>query len=647
MTTADKVIVELQAKIDAYMGNVTKAEKAFTHSTGVIDKSAAAVSARVTNYFKGIGAAYVGLKGAQLAVGLIEANTRITNSLKVAGLAGTELSGVYDKLYASASRNGASFEGLATVYARVSLATKDLGISSARVTTLVDNVAKAIRTSGGDGAAATGALLQLSQAFGSNAIQAQEYNSLIDGLPTLLKAAATGIKEAGGSVAKLTALVKDGKVSNKAFFLGIEAGSHVLDDQLKGSVTTVAQGFENLQTAAIKAAGEIDKSYGISNKLGSGLSTLAGWIEVVGKAFADNAEPIRVFNEIIARTLGYVDAITRAGTATVLGKGDEMRPGTQAYNDALQYSTDPRFKYGRATATPEGETRDEQRIMRKKTAEAISLADNPVLSDKTSTKKTPAQKFAMNLEDERDRIKMLQVETSSIGLNTAAKETNRVQQELLDDARNAGVKLTPEVLDAIAETSTAYGLAAQEAERLAEKQKRIEDGLSTFRDLAQSSLRGFITDLQEGKSATEALGGALGKIADKLIDIAVQNLVGQAFGSLLGGTNGESVTDLGKVVGSFFGGPGHASGTANTGGTRGQPAGIVHGQEAVIPLPNGGRVPVTLSGGASGDIIFAPTLHMPGADGAAVDRAMSELRRMQSEFVPRVRREIVDRGRKW
>lgn len=649
MPTADKVIVELQATIDSYLRNVDSAERKFVQSTGVIDKAAKATSARVTGYFKGIAGAYLGLQGAKLAVGLIEANTRIVNSLKVAGLAGNDLTAVYDKLYESARRNGANFEGLATVYARVSLATRDLGISSERVTGLVDNVAKAIRTSGGDGAAATGALLQLSQAFGSNAIQAQEYNSLIDGLPTLLKAAATGIQEAGGSVAKLTALVKDGKVSNKAFFLGIEAGSHVLDEQLKGSTVTVAQGFENLQTAAIKAAGELDKFYGISAKLGGALSTAADWVNALGKAFADNAEPVRVFNEILGKTFGYLDAVSRAFEASKLGKGDELVPGTPGYNEATKYSTDPQYKYGRINATTEAEARKEQALMRKKIPKPISLADNPVVGvDKTGTKKTPAQKFASNLEDQADRTQALQNETASLGYNTAAKETNRVQQELLNDARDAGVKLTPDVLKSIAEASTAYGLAAQEAEKAAAAQANIKDGLATFRDLSQSALRGFIDDLAEGKSAAEALGGVLQKLGDKLIDIAVQNLVGKAFGDLLGGTGGTPTTGLGDVIGSFFGGaPGHAAGTANTGGTRGKPAGIVHGQEAVIPLPSGGKVPVSLSGASGGDIIFAPQLTMPGADSAAVSRAMAELQKMKDEFVPRVRAEIQNRGRKW
>lgn len=50
---------------------------------------------------------------------------------------------------------------------------------------------------------------------------------------------------------------------------------------------------------------------------------------------------------------------------------------------------------------------------------------------------------------------------------------------------------------------------------------------------------------------------------------------------------------------------GFADGTANTGGMPGEIRGFVHGQEAVIPLPSGGRVPVQLSGGDNGELVSA------------------------------------------
>src|SRR5690606_15363706 len=63
---------------------------------------------------------------------------------------------------------------------------------------------------------------------------------------------------------------------------------------------------------------------------------------------------------------------------------------------------------------------------------------------------------------------------------------------------------------------------------------------------------------------------------------------------------------------------GFASGTANTGGHRGQVRGVVHGQEAVIPLPSGGKVPVELrmpesvsmAGGGASNIAVTTNVYM-------------------------------------
>lgn len=90
-----------------------------------------------------------------------------------------------------------------------------------------------------------------------------------------------------------------------------------------------------------------------------------------------------------------------------------------------------------------------------------------------------------------------------------------------------------------------------------------------------------------------------------------------------------------------IGAPGFASGTANTGGGRGEPRGIVHGQEAVIPLPSGGKVPVQLAASPaptapSVNLTYAPVIDMREADPEAVARLEANQRRMAAEFESRV-----------
>ena len=67
-------------------------------------------------------------------------------------------------------------------------------------------------------------------------------------------------------------------------------------------------------------------------------------------------------------------------------------------------------------------------------------------------------------------------------------------------------------------------------------------------------------------------------------------------------------------AGGFAAMLGYSSGTANTGGTRDEPRGVVHGQEAVIPLPSGSRVPVMVQGASSGNVYLAVNNYGEPAD---------------------------------
>lgn len=184
-----------------------------------------------------------------------------------------------------------------------------------------------------------------------------------------------------------------------------------------------------------------------------------------------------------------------------------------------------------------------------------------------------------------DLIAALEFEQSLLGMSSAEKA---VQNAL----RRAGAAATDEERAAIEELIMA---TAAERDALAAS----EQAMQAFQNLATNALTSFISDLRDGKSAAEALSNVFDNIADQLINMAVQGLVQAAFGGLFGGGGG-----LGGLFGGLFGGGrGFASGTANTGGMRGQPMGVVHGQEAVIPLPSGGRVPVQIQGGGQGGTI--------------------------------------------
>ena len=113
-------------------------------------------------------------------------------------------------------------------------------------------------------------------------------------------------------------------------------------------------------------------------------------------------------------------------------------------------------------------------------------------------------------------------------------------------------------------------------------------------------LSGFVKDIKNGTSATEALGNALDKIADRLIDMAVNDLVETALGGLTGRGGNAQGAGLAAGLMSLFG---FAKGGIAAGG-RPQPlprfagGGVSRsaaifgeaGPEAAVPLPDGRRI---------------------------------------------------------
>lgn len=347
-TDLERLVVSLEASI-------TKYERAMQKAVGQSEATAKRIERRWAKLDIGeslgrklgaLGRGAVGGLAAGLGVGLtvdsferlIDASTRVQNALKVAGLEGGELTRVYDSLFASAQRNAAPLESLVTLYGRASLVQKELGVSTEELLGFTDKVALSLRVSGQSAAESSGALLQLGQALGSGTVRAEEFNSILEGALPIAQAAAAGLTEAGGSVAKLRQLVVDGKVSSQAFFRAFEAGAGVLEDKVAGSELTVSQGFVRLQNVLIDTAGKFDEATGASKLMGSGLSRLADAVNAVGQAFEDNQKPIRDFLGLLGQVISVLpvtQAITGGPAAGAVATARALVARRNANNAAI------------------------------------------------------------------------------------------------------------------------------------------------------------------------------------------------------------------------------------------------------------------------------------------------------------------------
>ena len=286
--TADKVVVELEARLSKYNADVAGARQNFDRSVAGMASSAENAERRITRASSGIKQALLaststlaaGLSG-RAVVGLADSYTRFTNQLKLAGLEGQALTRTQDALFVSAQKYGVELEGLGTLYGRVSQAGKELGATNEDLLKLTNGVAAAIKVQGAAAPQVAGALLQLSQALGGVNVRAEEYNSINDGARPILQAVANGSDRFKGSVNALRAAVIEGKVSSREFYEAFLKGSGQLEAQATKSNLTIAASLTTLNNALGFYIGRSDDSLSATERAAAGIALLAENINLI------------------------------------------------------------------------------------------------------------------------------------------------------------------------------------------------------------------------------------------------------------------------------------------------------------------------------------------------------------------------------
>lgn len=615
-------------------------EKSFADSGNVIASSMAkigsAAAARVGSAFAAIGA---GLALNELRK-TADSYTKIMNSLKVAGVKDT--TGAFNELFASAQRNAAPLDALSTLYSRVSAAQSTLKASSQDVMRVTDIVAQSLRVGGTSATEAQGALLQLGQALSGGKVQAEEYNSLLDGMRPLLQAAAHGMEEAGGDVAKLTALVKEGKISSEALFRAIIAGASILEDQLAGSVSTTEQAMQRLQNEMTKAVGEFDKATGASAALAGAIDGLAGSIGGIGSAATSAVTGVQALINKVgelaqahagaqrAAALTYqneraerVAAAREMGLANAGGR-EKLAQERADFSSAESRKRIANFRQSeidfsnRQVTAPLPPSRPGD--INKPKVKPIRAADYPVTGSGSGGSGGGGgggaggggseSRFDRDLSAIQRRTEALQLEAQMVGKNRNEVEKSRIALQLEQAAKRDGLAVTDDMRLKIDQAAQGYANAKLKVEDL----KNALDGVKQAQQfVGQEIVDGFVDVIVEGKNATEVVQG----LAKALLKAAIQGaLLGSGpFGKLFGGGGGifgMIFSGLSLADGGYVSGPG-------TSRSDSIPARLSNGEFVVnarataenrplLEALNTGRIPAFADGGFVGP---SPNFDLP------------------------------------
>jgi tape measure domain-containing protein len=277
MATLRELVTKLTFKVDRaalklaekLMDNVGKSAEEVAKKTEKAERA----MRNIGNVAKGVGLALTGaFVGAGIAVatagiGLLKFNDRVKTTIAQIGILGGDMGQAtnrFKEILAISQRTGQGFDEIAKLYGKVSMAAQDLNVNNKQVMQGLEVIAQAGVLSGTDAGSRNGALLQLGQAFGSAVVQAEEYNSVMDGLPKLHQEIARSM---GMSAAQLSRFIKDtkktGGITGKQLFGAVLAAAERMNSDFSKMPLTVDRIMNKIEVLKMTLGMDLEKEFKI------------------------------------------------------------------------------------------------------------------------------------------------------------------------------------------------------------------------------------------------------------------------------------------------------------------------------------------------------------------------------------------------
>jgi tape measure domain-containing protein len=439
---------------------------------------------------------------------IIRAGDELTGSLARLGSATgnvTTAAEVYDRLYQSSLRTGASVSDSIAAFTRFSVAAKDIGATNDQVLKLIEGIQGFARIAGTSSEALGAATLQLGQALASGTLQGDELRSILEAMPELAQALAGELRMSVGELRKAGA---EGRLTADQVFPALLRAAEGVQRQLAGLPVTLEQGAGALTSAMERFLGQLDQAIGGSRRLAEGLKAAGTALDATRQALLGPGSQ----DERFAANNDRIAALVRRRETL-----NDRRNETQGNLDAAIESFVPR------SASPE----------RQAQARAIAERDPQVIALRRTL---DAQLAELRRYD--DQVNQLQLEQDDIqrdrtarNLSDQAEAARRAREQQKTAAQAAYAQLQEQ-------TNRELALRKEFAERSAVLQRARASGVISEEQFIadsvrlQAQLQQDLAKLTEGArratAATAESGSALAKALERLKEQQLDQLVSDA-----------------------------------------------------------------------------------------------------------------------
>jgi tape measure domain len=167
-------------------------------------------SDRAISRFQQVVAAYAGIQGISWGMDLSDAYSQTNARLGLMNDGLQSVSQLQDEIFKAAQRTGQQYSEMTDFVAKLGMLSGNAFSSNRETIAFAEQISKHLKIAGTDAAAAQGAMLQLQQGLSMGVLRGQEFNSVMQGMPTVIQAIE---EELGVTRRELREMANDGLIS--------------------------------------------------------------------------------------------------------------------------------------------------------------------------------------------------------------------------------------------------------------------------------------------------------------------------------------------------------------------------------------------------------------------------------------------------
>jgi len=164
------------------------------------------------------------------------------------------------------------------LYTKLTITSKELGLSQGQVGKITETFSKALKVSGASAAGSASSILQFGQAMASGKLNGDEFKSLMENSPVFMRKMAEGLKVPLGDLKKLAS---EGKITSETMAAATLAMSKDIDEQFGKTTPTIGDALTQIRNSVVVLFGNIQESTGIFSKFAAAIEFVADHIRIL------------------------------------------------------------------------------------------------------------------------------------------------------------------------------------------------------------------------------------------------------------------------------------------------------------------------------------------------------------------------------